>query len=157
MLLKVALFLHIVAALFWVGGMLFLTLIIVPFLNALKDPREKSRIYQIVGKRYRSLGWVAIITLLATGPVVLYTLYGILPQGVLDPAFHSTHFGRTIAVKLTLVAIIVISSLVHDFFLGPMARNSPRFSFYAKVFGRSNLVIALLIVLFAVLIRAGGI
>ncbi|MBI5902541.1 MAG: hypothetical protein HZB84_03525 [Deltaproteobacteria bacterium] len=156
MLLKVALFLHIIAALFWVGGMLFLTLVIVPFLNTLQDPREKSRIYQIVGKRYRSLGWVAIITLLITGPVVLYALYGISLRGLLDPAFHSTHFGRTVAIKLTLVVIIVISSLVHDFFLGPMARNSPRFSFYAKVFGRSNLVIALLIVLFAVLIRAGG-
>lgn len=157
MLLKVALFLHIVSALFWVGGMLFLTLVLVPFLNAIQDPREKSRIYQIVGKRYRSLGWVAIITLLVTGPVVLYTLYGVSLQGLFDPAFHATHFGRTIAIKLTLVVIIVISSLVHDFFLGPMARNSPRFSFYAKVFGRSNLIIALLIVLFAVLIRVGGI
>lgn len=157
MLLKLALFLHIVAALFWVGGMLFLTIVVVPFLSTLQDPREKSRIYQVVGKRFRFFGWVAIIILLVSGPVALYTLYGLTPLSLADPAFRATSSGRALTVKLALVVIIVISSLVHDFWLGPKARNSPNFSFYAKIFGRSNLILALLIVLFAVFIRAGGI
>ena len=59
-------------------------------------------------------------------------------------------------IKLGLVALIVISSLLHDFWVGPKARTSPKFSFYAKVFGRGNLIVALLIVIFAVIIRTGG-
>lgn len=157
MLLKLALFLHIVSAVFWVGGMLFLVAVIAPFLKTVTDPREKSRIFQVVGRQYRFWGWVAIITLLVTGPVILYLLYGIPINKAFSPEVHATGFGRALAVKLALVAIIVTSALVHDFWVGPRARNSPRHSKMARIFGRANLIIAVLIVLFAVLLRAGGI
>lgn len=156
MLLKFALFMHIISAIFWIGGMLFLVFVIAPFLKTLPDPKEKSKIYQTVGKQYRFWGWAAIITLLISGPVILYTLYGMPPSAIIDPATHATPFGRALAIKLTLVAIIVISSLLHDFWIGPKARSSPRLSFWAKVFGRGNMLIALLIVIFAVILRAGG-
>lgn len=156
MLFKLALFFHIISAIFWIGGMLFLVLVIAPFLKTLNDPKEKSRIYQTVGKKYRFWGWVAIITLLVTGPVMLSAFYGIPPQKIFDPSLHSTAFGKALAIKLALVFIIVVSSLVHDFWLGPRARSSPNFSSIAKVFGRTNLIIALLIVIFAVILRAGG-
>ncbi len=145
------------SAIFWIGGMLFLVLVVAPFLQSLPDPKERSKIYQTVGKKYRLYGWVAIITLLCTGPIMLYTYYGVSPSEIFSARLHATPFGRTLEIKLTLVAIIVLSSLVHDFWLGPKARNSPKFSTIAKIFGRSNLIIALLIVIFAVLLRAGGI
>ncbi len=157
MLFKVALFLHIISAMFWVGGMLFLVLVVAPFLQSLPDPKERSKIYQTVGKKYRLYGWIAIITLLCTGPVMLYTFYGISPSRIFSPAVQATPFGKALAIKLTLVAIIVISSLIHDFYLGPKARTSPRLTLLAKIFGRGNLIIALLIVIFAVLLRARGI
>lgn len=156
MLLKFALFAHIISAIFWIGGMLFLTLVVAPYLQTLPDPRERSKIYQVVGKKYRLFGWIAIITLLLSGPAILYKLYGITPSGITDPSLHATPFGRALAVKLALVLLIVTSSLVHDFWLGPKARSSPNFSLIAKIFGRSNLLIALLIVIFAVFLRAGG-
>lgn len=157
MLLKVALFLHIISAIFWIGGMLFLVAVIAPYLKTLTDPKDKSRIYQVVGTQYRKWGWVAIITLLVTGPVILYTLYGLPPSAIADPTLHSSPWGTTLVIKLALVVIIVISALVHDFWIGPQARNSPGFSKIARLFGRVNLLIALLIVIFAVLLRAGGI
>lgn len=156
MLFKFALFLHILSAIFWIGGMLFLVAVVAPYLKTLSDPRDKSKIYQVVGKQYRFWGWVAIITLLVTGPVMLYTFYGIPPQKLMDPELHSTGFGKALAIKLGLVALIVTLSFIHDFFLGPKARNSPNFSKIARIFGRTNLIIALLIVIFAVIIRAGG-
>lgn len=155
-MLKLALFLHIIAAIFWIGGMLFLTLVVAPFLKTIPDPKEKSKIYQFVGKTYRFWGWVAIITLLVTGPFILLRLYGLPIQGIFDAGIHSTGFGKALAIKLSLVALIVLSSFLHDFWLGPKARNSPNFSRFAKIFGRSNLIIALLIVIFAVFLRAGG-
>ena len=157
MLLKLALYLHIVSAMFWVGGMLFLVLVIAPFLKTLTDPREKSRIFQVVGKQYRFWGWVAIITLLVTGPIALYLNYGLSVPDVFKQGIHTTPLGRTISVKLALVALIVISSLVHDFYVGPKAKTSPKIAGYARIFGRGNMILALIIVLFAVFIRLGGI
>ncbi|WKZ33309.1 MAG: DUF4149 domain-containing protein [Thermodesulfobacteriota bacterium] len=156
MILQAALLLHILAAIFWVGGMLFLVIVIAPYLKSVPDPKAKSQIYQVVGKKYRFWGWVAIVTLLVTGPVMLYYLWAIPPSGIIDPALHSTGFGQALAAKLALVALIVISSLVHDFWLGPRARSSPGYSRLAKIFGRTNLIIALLIVLFATYLRTGG-
>lgn len=156
MLLKVALFIHILSAIFWIGGMLFITLVIAPFLSTIPDREEKSKIYQWVGKKYRSLGWIAIILLLATGPAVLYLIYGVAPQQMFSEPFHTGPLGTALSIKLSFVILIVLSSLLHDFWLGPKARTSPKFSKYAKIFGRSNLIIALIIVIFAVILRAGG-
>ena len=156
MALKLALFFHVLAAILWIGGMLFITLVIAPFLQSMPDPAERSRIYQVVGKKYRLWGWVAIVTLLVTGPVILYTLYGIPPRDIISARLHSTGFGKALSVKLALVFMIVVSSFIHDFWLGPKARSSPNYTTIARVFGRSNLIVALLIVIFAVVLRAGG-
>jgi uncharacterized membrane protein len=155
-MLKLALFLHVVAAIFWIGGMLFLTLVVAPFLKTIPDPKDRSKIYQFVGKKYRFWGWVAIILLLVTGPVIMALLYGIGPGEIHTVIFNGTPLGHALGIKLLLVALIVISSLTHDFFFGPKARNSPKYSLIAKVFGRGNLIVALFIVLFAVILRGGG-
>jgi len=156
MLLKLALFFHVISAIFWIGGMLFLTLVVAPFLKSIPDPMERSRIYQFVGKKYRLFGWAAIIVLLVTGPVMLFKLYGLAPADYFSTELYSNGFGRALAFKLAFVFIIVVSSFTHDFFFGPRARNSPRYSMIAKVFGRGNLLIALVIVVLAVILRAGG-
>ncbi len=156
MLIKVALFLHVISAIFWVGGMLFITLVVAPFLKTMPDPADRSKVYQFVGKKYRKLGWIAIIILLVTGPILLYSFYGLSVPGVFMAPVHTTAVGMTVSIKLGLVFLLVLSSLIHDFWLGPKARNSPKFSLIAKIFGRSNLVVALLIVIFAVILRAGG-
>lgn len=153
---KLFIFLHVIAAIFWIGGMLFLSLVVAPFLQTLGDPQQKSQIYQFVGKKYRTLGWIAIITLVVTGPLILFTIWAVQPAQLLDPAFYSTGFGKAVGAKIFLVTLIVLSSLFHDFWLGPKARNSPTFSTLAKIFGRSNLIVALIIVIVAVFIRAGG-
>ena len=156
MLFKLSLFLHVLAAIFWVGGMLFLTIVIAPFLKTVKDQKGFSLIYQELGTRYRFWGWIAIVTLLITGPLNLYVM-GVSPLIIFDPSFHGTSYGRTLITKLSLVFIIVVASLLHDFWLGPKARYSPRYSMIARALGRSNLVIALLIVVFAIFLRAGGV
>lgn len=154
-MLKFSLFLHIVAALFWIGGMLFLTLVVAPFLKTIQDAKERSRIYQIVGKSFRLWGWVAISILVITGPVNLY-LMGMPLSNLIDPSFHSTPYGKALDVKISFVVLIILTSLLHDFIFGPKARTSAGYSNIAKWLGRSNLFIALAIVLFAVIIRLGG-
>ena len=154
-MLKLSLFLHVISAIFWIGGMLFLSLVIVPFLLALKDPKDRNAVYRQIGPKYRTLAWIAIIILLITGPINLYLL-GISPAIIFTPDFLATAYGKALLVKLILVFIIVVSSLLHDFWVGPKARESRKFSAYARIFGRANLILAVLIVLFAVFIRTAG-
>jgi copper resistance protein D len=149
-MLKITLFLHLVAAIFWIGGMLFLSLIIAPFLMTI-DPNERRKVYRFVGQRYRKFAWVAIVILLITGPLNLY-LMNIPFSSIISPSH-----GMAFLVKIILVAIVVIISLIHDFYIGPKARTDRRYSSYARFLGRINLFIALLVVLFAVLLRLGGI
>lgn len=156
MILKLALFLHIASAIFWIGGMLFLTLVVAPFLMTIPDPKERSKIYQFVGKKYRLFGWIAIILLVVTGPLILYTLYGLSPGDYFSANVHSTGFGKALAWKIGLVTLIVLSSFFHDFVIGPMARNRPGYTKIARIFGRGNLLVAILIVIIAVILRAGG-
>lgn len=157
MILKLALFFHIISAIFWVGGMLFIVVVVAPYLLTIDDPAEKSKIFQVVGKQFRRWGWVAIITLLVTGPIILYKLYDITPSDIFDSGLHATSFGKALAIKLALVALLVLSSLIHDFWIGPKARTSRNLTKWARIFGRTNLLVALLIVLFAIMLRAGGI
>ncbi|MFQ5353388.1 MAG: DUF4149 domain-containing protein [Thermodesulfobacteriota bacterium] len=156
-MLKFVLFLHIISAIFWVGGMLFISLVIAPFLMSMPNPADRSKVYQVVGKKYRLYGWIAIIILLVTGPIILYMLHGIWPHAIFTPELHSSPLGRALSIKLAFVTLLVISSLVHDFWLGPKARGSKNYSTIARIFGRSNLAVAIIIVLFAVFLRAGGI
>src|SRR3990167_6069930 len=121
-MLKLSLFLHILAALFWIGGMLFLTIVVVPFLKTIKDVQERSRIYQVVGKSFRFWGWVAISILVITGPLNLY-LMGIPVKSLIDPSFHSTSYGKALDIKISFVILIIVTSLLHDFVFGPKARS----------------------------------
>ncbi len=127
----------------------------VPFLLALKDPKDRSAVYRQIGPKYRTLAWIAIIILLITGPVNLYLL-GINPAVIFTPDFLATGYGKALLIKLIIVFILVVSSLLHDFWVGPKARTSKKFSSYARIFGRTNLILAILIVLFAVFIRTAG-
>lgn len=134
--------------------MLFLVLVVAPFLMTLEDTKERARIYQVVGKTFRAWGWVAIILLLFTGFFNLY-LMG-FSRELLRPSFYTHPFGRALGIKLSLVFIIVILSIFHDFILGPGARDNPSYSQLARWLGRVNLLIALAIVFLAVSLRLGG-
>ncbi len=155
-MVKITLFIHILAALFWIGGMLFLSLIVAPFLLTIEDRNERSRIYQVVGTRYRFWGWLSLAALLVTGPINLYLLWGVPPSDLVSHEVYGSAFGKALGAKLGLVFLIVLTSLLHDFWIGPGARTSPKFSAYARFLGRFNLAVALIIVMLAVMLRTGG-
>ncbi len=155
-MLKLSVWIHLVVAMFWIGGMLFLTFIIGPFLKGVESAEERSRIYQIVGTRFRFFGWISIILLLITGPLNFYFM-GIRFKDILSAPFYNSGYGKALIIKLLLVAVIVLSSLMHDFVMGPLSRDSQRLSTISRYIGRANLIIALLIVLCGVFLRFGGI
>ena len=155
---------HVLAAMLWVGGMLFLGLIGAPVLRAVEPPELRQRLFEQLGLRFRAVSWWAIGTLLLTGVVNLHFKGWLRWNGVLgSPAFWRTAVGHSLAIKLVAVAVMLVLSAVHDFVHGPRAGRvrpgSPEALVLrrrALLFARVNVVLALLVVALAVRIARGG-
>jgi uncharacterized membrane protein len=102
---------HLLAAVAWIGGMLFLSLVVVPVLT--RDPfaAERGILFRAIGRRFRLLVWTSVLVLLTTGPLLL-SLRG---ESLLEPAGWSV----VLRIKLLLVVVLIGLTAVHDFWLGP--------------------------------------
>ena len=124
------------AAITWIGGMLFIALVLVPATRRLDDPALRARLVQDVGRRFRTVGWVALGALVVTGLLNLW----IHPVLLSSPRFHW---------KLGLVGLALILSAFHDFVLGPRAGApgaDPSARVRASWIARLNVVVVLVIV-----------
>ena len=116
----IVLWVHILAAISWVGGMIFVAFILGPFVRRAVPPESRTLLMAAVGKRFSVLGWSAIFTLVCTG---IYNAVRFL--GSWNALFDTT-FGHLLLVKIGLVAVMIVLSSAHDFFLGPRQRNLGR-------------------------------
>lgn len=116
----IVLWIHILAAISWVGGMVFVAFILSPYVRRAVPAEERTALMAAVGKRFSVLGWSAIFTLICTG---IYNAVRFL--GSWD-ALLSTTFGHLLLVKTALVAVMIGLSIAHDFFLGPRQRGLGR-------------------------------
>ena len=128
--------LHVLAAITWIGGMLFVALVLVPVTRRLEDAALRARLLHAVGLRFRTVGWIALGVLVATGLVNLWRH----PFLLASPRFQ---------VKLALVVLALILSALHDFVLGPRAGTpgaDPSARVLASWVARVNLLVVLAIV-----------
>ncbi len=109
---------HLTAATFWIGGMLFLSLVAVPLLKKDPDPLSAQRGFINLAKRFRTLVWMALVLLVITGVILL-------PNHV--NLFASPgNWPSVVLIKLTLVFLLIVVSLAHDRFIGPKVRTLKR-------------------------------
>lgn len=156
--------LHVLAALFWLGGMFFLGVVGAPALRRVEPPALRQKLFHDLGLRFRDSGWIAIGVLVATGLLILHYRGVLHWRGVLgSPAFWATTFGRTLAIKLAAVTVMVSVSAVHDFVLGPaasrVAPGTPRalaMRRRAAALARANAMVGVVIVIVAVRLARGG-
>jgi uncharacterized membrane protein len=133
----VILWLHVLAAITWIGGMLFIALVLVPVTRRLEDPTVRTRLVQETGRRFRTVGWIALIVLVVTGLLNLWSHPGLLSS----PRLHW---------KLGLVGLALILSAFHDFVLGPRAGApgaDPSARVRASWVARVNVLVVLVVVL----------
>lgn len=95
---------HLLSVVIWLGGMLFLGLVITPVLRG-RPAAERAALLHVVGRRFLKIGWAALGVLVLSG-IALWEIR----------AFQLT---LVLTVKLGLVAVILLLSLLHDFVLGP--------------------------------------
>lgn len=103
--------LHILAAVTWIGGMIFLSLVLAPLVRGRKAAPEFMALFRSAALRFRPIVWVAIAVLLTTGPILL-SLRGIQ---VTSP----TSWTGIVTVKLMLAALLLLLTLLHDLVFGP--------------------------------------
>ncbi|MBI2357648.1 MAG: DUF4149 domain-containing protein [Deltaproteobacteria bacterium] len=156
--------LHIIAAAVWIGGMVFLALVLIPIIRRPEFRGQASSLVHFTGIRFRWIGWASIFLLLLTGATNL-VFRGISVAVLSSGDFWRSPFGWTLGSKLIVVAVVLALSIVHDFFIGPKAsaagRANPaspeamRLRRQASWFGRVNLVLALIIALFGIMLVRG--
>ena len=163
LLYEVSVWLHIVAATVWVGGMLFLVMVVVPWLRE-GGRRDAAVFLRETGGRFRNVGWACFAIFLITGIFNLW-MRGVRVANFLQSDWLATDFGRIVMLKIGLFALIVAISAVHDFVVGPRATTTierdPRSEVArslrrrASVLGRLNVFMALVAVFLGVMLVRG--
>jgi len=105
---------HLTAAIFWVGGMLFLSLVAVPLMKGEADPAQAQRWFINAARRFRSMVWIAIGILVTTGIFLL--------SNHLDFSATLSSWPTILIIKLTLVLLLIVTSVSHDRIIGPKVR-----------------------------------
>jgi uncharacterized membrane protein len=102
---------HLIAAISWIGGMVFLSLVLAPLLRRQKAAPELMALFRSAARRFRIVVWLSMGMLLSTGPMLLHAR-GIL---VMEP----THWPSILRIKLGLAGILLLLTFMHDLLLGP--------------------------------------
>jgi copper resistance protein D len=160
----ISVWLHILAAAVWIGGMAFLVLVLLPVTRREEYRGAAAGLVNWTGVRFRFVGWVCFGLLAASGVVNLLNR-GIGWAELTSGEFWAGGFGRAFGLKMILVAVILAGSAIHDFYMGPRATEawqrdptSPRAASLrrqATMFGRVNMLLALAVVILAVIMVRG--
>ena len=117
--------LHLVGAALWIGSMLYILLIYLPALKP-RSLNERARSLLAVLPQYSPLAIAGVVLLAATGPLSASFHLTALDQ------FFTTAYGRSLLIKVLLVAALIASSAYHVFWLRPRLQKEERKYTYAK-------------------------
>lgn len=157
-------FIHILSAIFWIGGMLFTVAVLVPASRHQLLVNKKGAFFALIGRKFSRISWVLFIILIITG------ITNLLGRGyeladLASSTFWSSSFGRPLFIKLHLFGVVLILSGIHDFYAGPKAAelmdqspHKPKTKTYRKLsswIGRINLFLGLGILYYAIQLLRG--
>lgn len=103
--------LHVLAAVSWIGGTIFLSVVLVPVLRCEAFASQRAVLFRTIARRFRVVVWSAIAVLLFTGPPLLHQ------RGV--PIADPSGWPMVLATKLGLVTLLLLLTLTHDLIVGP--------------------------------------
>ena len=159
----ISVWLHILAATVWIGGMLFLVLVVVPWLRKATHSNPAAFLRES-GERFRNVVWICFGVLVVTGSFNLW-VRGVRLSDFGRTEWLASPFGKTVLVKLGAFLFVLLASTVHDFVVGPRATAAialdPRSAQArtqrrrASLLGRINVLLALIIVAAAVMLVRG--
>ncbi len=107
---------HLLAVITFIGGLIFTQLVLKPALQALTPTSQQAEVLRRTGRRFRTLAWVSLITLILTGA---YSMLNESGAGRIE-----TTWGVVLMLKLFVFAITFGLIIIHDFILDPYASSS---------------------------------
>jgi uncharacterized membrane protein len=103
--------LHMLAAVSWIGGTIFLSVVLMPVLKREPFVSQRAMFFRTIARRFRVVIWGAIVILLLTGPPLIHQ------RGI--PIMNPSGWPMILSVKLGLVGILLLLTLTHDLIIGP--------------------------------------
>lgn len=150
-------FFHLTAAMIWVGGQLFLALVLGPTLRKNIPTKERMPLSMAVARQFKKVSHGALGVLVLTG---LWQVRYVFLASV--GSFAGTDYGRIFVLKMGLLVLNLVLGILHDKRWGPaMAKagetpDSPDFQTAARrmiFWARFNIVVTLGIVACAAALR----
>jgi putative copper export protein len=130
-------FVHVLAAMGWVGGQLLLSAVVLPVLRGRLEPEVRGPLVRATATRFAVVANVALLpVLLASGIALAWH------RGVTLGTFDEPGYGRLLGIKLVLVVVSIGLAAVH----GVLATSRPR---TARPLGIAGLASSMAIVVFA--------
>lgn len=110
-------FVHVLAAMGWVGGQLTLSAVVLPVLRRSTDAAARAPLVRQMAMRFALVANTTLLPLLLASGVALAWRRGVTFGTLADPGY-----GRLLGIKLVLVAVSVALATVH----GILATRRPR-------------------------------
>lgn len=155
---KVVVYIHIISAIGWVGGILFLGLVAAPAARNLDD-EHRSLIMNDLGSRFVKVGYTLLAVLAITG-IIQAGHYGATVTTFLNGSFFTAHeFGRRLGLKLLFIVLMLGVSVSHDFYVGPAAvraaqagKDTAKLRKIASWLARLTALLALIVIAYAMML-----
>ena len=159
-----AVWIHLLAAITWIGSMVFLVVVLVPTLREHNEPKLTSQFMLSAGLRLRFVGWILFALLALTG-IAAVSYRGYTLADAASGSLFRGFWGHVLGAKILLFVVVLGVSYWHDFRLGPKAsqhalsapgsQESTRLRRRASWCGRVILLLALAIVALGVVLVRG--
>lgn len=104
---------HVMAAVTWIGGNLTLAMIIVPYFKQNLPPVKRIQLLTQIGKKFEPVVWGCVMILFFTGIGNVFESLGVSSN------IEVNAYMRTLLIKLLLFIILLILTAIHSFVLGP--------------------------------------
>ena len=108
------LWLHVIAAVVWIGGNLILAMVIVPHFRQNLPPVQRIQLLTQIGKRFEPIVWGCVGVLFFTGIINIFFAVDLTSSAALLGAFM-----RTLLIKIGLFLVLVILTALHGMIFGP--------------------------------------
>lgn len=110
--------LHLGGVAMWLGGMLFLGLVVIPVVRANGGLQASRALVTAVARRFGIIGGGAYALILVTG-------FGLLHHRGLSPSeLPDSEYGRRVLAKLVLLLLVGVVVVAHSWIQGPRLRGA---------------------------------
>jgi len=110
---------HLIAAFTWLGGLIFMNVVLTPAVGAKGIPPQFIRLMGM--QRFSRYAWISVVTLVITGIIIAFAAL----RDVEAPL--GTPYGIALLVKITLVFLMIAVTAFNSLVYGPkLVEGAPK-------------------------------